>query len=325
MKFPGTGVDIRRALAAALVAGLVVSVVFVAFNWGRFLLATGPPDDPGLILGRIVSGTVLSLAVYAPFLLAVVAVVGADSHWKAVVAGAALVFALGLPLAGGSRVTWPFDPTPAVIAVSVAHVVSFLAVATAVWIGYHGGFERLAKPFEGVSHPLFAFVADALRGAELDLHRKLLAALLAGLVGAGGLVLVAVLQDVLLAATAGPGTRIGFTQAGIPLERLPVELVAETSFLLAVLFVVGARRPLRGLTKGIAVVFAVQTPLQLAPALLAPSRTVDPWAPEGPLLAPAGDALVLLGIAVAVWLAFHGGIETLRTRPPLRITGPELR
>lgn len=324
MEFPGTGVDFRRALAAALLAGLVVAVVFVAFNWVRILLTAGPPDDPELVLVRGVFGAVLSLAWHGPFLLAVVWVVS-DTHWKSVTAGAVLVFALVLPLAGGRGVEVPFDPASTELLVSVARVVNFLAVATAVWIAYNGGFERLTEPFEGVSHPLFALVADTPLGTDLDLQRGLLAVVLAGLVGAGGLVLVDGLHDLLLAATAGRTTRILFAQPGIPLERLPVEFLAEASFLLAVLLVVGARTPVRGLSKGIVVVFGVQTPLHLVPALLAPARPVDLWAPQGPVLAPAGDALVLLGIAVAVWLAFRGGIETLRDRLPRRIMGRDVQ
>lgn len=317
MEFPGTGVNFRRALAAALLAGLVVAVVFVAFNWVRILLSPGLPDDPELVLGRTVFVALLSLAVYAPFLLAVVWVVS-DTHWKSVTTGAVLVFAFALFLPGGRRVEVPFDPSSTELLVSMARVVSFLAVATAVWIAYNGGYERLTEPFDGVSHPLFANVADTPLGADLDLQRGFLAVVLAGLVGAGGLVLVDSLHDLLLAATAGGTTRILFAQPGIPLEQLPIEFVAEASFLLAVLFVVGAGTTLRGLAKGIAVVFAVQTPLGLVPALLAPTWTVDLWAPQGPVLAPASDALVLLGIAVAVWLAFRGGIEALRDRMPLR-------
>ncbi|MFC6726359.1 hypothetical protein ACFQE1_18725, partial [Halobium palmae] len=163
-------------------------------------------------------------------------------------------------------------------------------------------------------------------GSALPVPRRPVVAGLAALVGAGGRVVLDRIGDLLrtLARSGSSGTlSVSFSgpqvwSVGIPPARLPVEWLFEASFLLAVLFVTGPRIEPRDLLKGVVVIFGVQSTVTLLPALVPPSRPVDLWAVSGPVLTPFGDLTLFFALAVAVWLAFHGGLETLQRLPPSR-------
>lgn len=320
--------DRRELLAAATLAGVLVAVGSLAVTWGRLLLSGSPPIEPGEVVLGVVAGAVLMAATFVPFLLAVLVVV-ADPTPRAVAGGAVLVYAVELlttlarpspagPL-GGRQIT--------VLAVPLGRVVIFFAIATAVWLAYHGGYDRIASAAGNADqHPLFAAVADERIAPGLSLQRGLVAAGLAALVAAGGLVVVGELAEFLRAVTrpeTGGTTTVVFHPAGIPdvgiaLTELPTRWLFEASFLLAVLFVTGPRLGVADLLKGVAVVVGVQTTVTLLPALLPPFRPVEFWAASGPVLTPLGDVVLLSSVAVAVWLAFHGGLETLQRHVPGR-------
>jgi hypothetical protein len=196
--------------------------------------------------------------------------------------------------------------------------VAVLAVATAAWLAHHGGYERLvAAVGEVPQHPLFAAVADERIGPGLTVQRGLVVAVLAGAVGAGGLVSAGWAADLLGAvarATGGSGAPFfaGRWQMGIPPTRLPVEWLFEASFLLAVVLVTGPRLRARAVAAGVAVVVAVQSTVALLPMLVPPSEPVFLLAPSGPVLTPLGDVVVLLGIAVGVRVGLHDGGGRLR-------------
>lgn len=324
----------RRLVGTALLTGGLVAVAFVGFNVGRLLLAGSSPGEAAAAILEVLTGGTLSTAWFVPFVLAVLFVVAGPSR-RTVAGGAVLVYVVHLVLTvvrtivigatggvpGGDPGTVQRGIDPVVLAVPLPIVATFLAVATAVWLAHQGGYERLvAATGNADQHPLFAVVADEGIGPSLSLQRGLVAAGLAGLVGAGGLVLAGGIAD-LLQVFAGSGaaegttiqlTRIPARDVGIPLSGLPVQLLLEASFLLAVLFVTGPRIWPRDVLRGMAVIFGVQSGVNLLPVLLSPDRPLELWAASGPILAPVGDALLFVAITVAVWLAFHGGLETLQ-------------
>lgn len=165
-----------------------------------------------------------------------------------------------------------------------------------------------------------ANVADVHIGPDLTLKRGLVAAGLAAIIGAVGLVLAGGIGDILRAvARSGSGgsaiivgTQGQAWNVGVPLARLPSEWLFQASFLLGVLFVTGPQLRPRDLVKGIVVVFGVQSTVQLMPALIPPFRPVDLWSVSGPVLTPLGDAVLLFGIAVAVWLTFYDGLDGIQ-------------
>ncbi|GAA0212456.1 hypothetical protein GCM10009000_029050 [Halobacterium noricense] len=253
---------------------------------------------------------------FAPFLLAVVGVVARPTP-RVVAGGVALVYGVDLlaTLGGALATGFPGSVGPAVLAVPLSTVASLLAIAVAVWLTYHGGYDRLAAAAEGADrHPLFAALPETRLGPELPVKRGLVAAGLGALVGASGLVAADGIVELLRTATrAGAGSSISVTvsgawvwNVGIPASQFPIEWLSEASFLLAVLFVTGRRTSVRDLGKGIAVILGVRFATVLVPALVAPGRPLDPWAPSGPALASLGDVFLLVGVAVAVRLALGG-------------------
>jgi hypothetical protein len=312
----------RRLLDAALLAGTLVAVVFLALGWARLLVRGGVPARTAAFVRSVAVGWVLATASFVALLLAVLVVV-AEPSGRRVAGGAILVYGVDLLLTVGQTTLggFPGGIRPTILAVPLARVVRFLAVATAVWLAYHGGYERLVEATgDADQHPLVAVVGNRRIGAGLSLQRGVVAAGLAALVGSGGLVLAGWIGD-LLRSIAYPGAgassavfrQVRIWSVGIAPGHLPEEWLFEASFLLAVLFVTGPRVDHRNLLKGLAVVFGVQSTATLSPALLPPFRPVDLWGPSGPVLMPLGDALLLVGIATAVWLGFHGGMERLGT------------
>ncbi|QZP36899.1 hypothetical protein [Halobaculum magnesiiphilum] len=309
--------DARSALPAALGSAALVAFAFVAFGWLRLSSRSGTPaGDPVAILGALLIQAAVATVTFAPFLLAVVGVVARPTP-RVVAGGAALVYGVDLLVTVGTTLAtgFPGSVGPLVLVVPLSTVVSLLAIAVAVWLAYHGGYERLAAAAEGADrHPLFANLPKKSLGPGLSVKRGLVAAGLAALVGAGGLVAANGLGDLLRAATrAGAGGSVSVTvtgawarNVGIPPSQFPVEWLSEASFLLAVLFVAGPRVAARDLGKGIAVIVGVQSATVLVPAFVASARPLDLWAPSGPLLAPLGDVFLFVGIAVAVRLALHG-------------------
>ncbi|WP_224448634.1 hypothetical protein [Haloprofundus salilacus] len=321
MSVPECELDSQRLLGAALLASGLIAVLVVTFGWSRLLLLDRSTAGAGKIILGVMTGWSLATAAYAPFLLAVLLVVAGSSR-RAVVGGAVLVYVVDLLFIVGRTLLsdLPGELPLTIFAVPLGRVLTFLAVATAVWFAYHGGYERLVSAVGNVDqHPLFAIVAHEDIGPTLSLQRGLIATGLAAIVGAGGLVLVhgvgTFLQSVTRPETGGSSTRV-FLQGsglrvGVPLTELPVEWLFTASFLLGVIFLTGPRLRLRDFLKAIAVVFGVQSTVRLLPALIPPFRPIDLWATSGPVLAPLEDSILLFGIAVAVWMAFHDGLETL--------------
>lgn len=309
--------DGRRTLGAALASGALVAFAFVAFGWLRLSMAGRAPGDPVAVLGAVVVQWVVATVMFAPFLLAVVGAVARPTP-RVVAGGAVLVYGVDLlATVGGALVTgFPGSVGPVVLAVPLSTVVRLLAVAVAVWLAYHGGYDRLAAAAEGADrHPLFAALPETRLGPELRVKRGLVAAGLGALVGAGGLVAANGIVELVRTATrAGAGSSVSVTvsgawawNVGIPASQFPIEWLSEASFLLAVLFVTGRRVSVRGLGKGIAVILGVQFATVVVPALVAPARPLDLGAPAGPVLASLGDVFLFVGVAVAVRLAVHAG------------------
>jgi hypothetical protein len=302
------------------------AIIFVTFSWGRLFLTGDSPEAAGRVLIGILTGVAVATAGFVPFLLAVLAVV-ASPNWRSVAGGTLLVYVVDLSVLVGRAILSgvPEQLGLVVLAVPLSRVAIFLAIAVAVWLAYHGGYERLsAAAGRTDQHPLFALVADKRIGPNLSLQRGLVVAGLASLVGAGGLALAGGTSDI-LRTIARSRTTGGVTvvapqgvvwNVGIPLSQFPELWLFEASFLLSVLFVTGPRLRVRDLLKGIAVVFGVQSTVKLVPALLLSSRPLELWAVSGPVLTPMGDAFLLFGIAVAVRLAFHGNPGTLRRFMP---------
>jgi len=309
--------DGRRALGAALGSGALVAFAFVAFGWLRLSMAGRAPSDPVAVLGAVVVQGVVSTVTFAPFLLAVVGVVARPTP-RVVAGGAALVYGVDLlATLGGTLVTgFPGSVGPAILAAPLSTVASLLAIAVAVWLAYHGGYDRVAAAAEGADrHPLFAALPEPRFAPELPVKQGFVAAGLGALVGAGGLVAANEIVELLrTVARAGAGPSVSVTvsgawvwNVGIPPSQFPIEWLFEASFLLAVVFVTGPRVAARDLAKGVAVIVAVQSATRLVPALVPPARPLNPWEPSGPILTPVGDVFLFVGVAVAVRLALHDG------------------
>lgn len=260
-------------------------------------------------------------AAFVPFLLAVLFVVAQPSR-RTLAGGAVLVYVVDLLLTVGQSLLGGYSNMLGlpVLAVPLPRVVVFLSIATAVWFAYHGGYERIVSVVgNATKHPLFAVVVDNRIGPGLSLRRGLVAAVLGAIVGAGGLVVAGGVSDFLgriarqgLAGSGPPMIVSGFFwNVGIPPARLPKRWAFEASFLLGVLLVTGPRVRPRDLGNGLVVVFGVQSVVKLLPALLPPFRVPSLFGPSSPLLGPLHDATMLVGIAAAVWLAFHDGLERL--------------
>jgi hypothetical protein len=302
----------RSLLRAVLPASLLVATGSTVLALRRAL----PTRDPAELLGvaplPVVVGVGLATVTAVPFLLALLLAVTTPSR-RVAAAGAGLVYAVDFVAAVGSRLLGPEGPGPGlgVLALPLPRAITVLAVATAAWLAYHGGDERLAEWTEDAGrHPLFARLAGTHLGPGLTLRRGLVAAGVAGLVGAGGLVATGGLYDLLVAVgrlgTAGSGT-VAFParppgEVGIPLARLPARWLGEASVLLAVLFVAGPRCATRDLLKGLGLLVGVQSAVILVPAFLPPVDSVYLLGARGPLAAALPDAILLVGLAVGVRL-----------------------
>lgn len=313
MTVPETDLPFRRALAAALLAGLVVSALFVAFNWTQALVTRDLPATGRLLLGILIGG-VVSVAWYATFLLAVLLVVGRETNWRTLAGSVALVYVIDLLLAAVQGRSPFVSFQRGVLAVPLPQVGRLIAIAAAYWLAYDGGYERIAAALGHPSHPLFAIVTDDRLTTDLTVGRGVVAASLAALISVSGFVLAGTVQDLLTNASGAVVVFLTVPRVGIPLGRVPMEWLFEASLLLAVLLVTGPETAARDVLKGLAVVFVVGATARLAPALLPPFQHVALWTASGPILAPLADALLVVGIALAVWLALGSGIERVRSR-----------
>lgn len=316
--------DYRRLLGASVLAGVLCVVAGLAVAWGRLLSSGTYPVGVPEIAFAVAYGGALATVLLVPFLLAVLVVVGAPSL-RTAAGGAVLVYAVDLALTAG-QFTSTGVPTGVglpLLAVPLPRVATVLAVATGVWLAHHGGYGRLAAAAgDAAQHPLLALVADRRIGPDLSLQRGLVAASVAGVVAAASLVVARGVRD-LLRDVARPApsdtTRVVIgtdpsANVGIPPSQFPVEWLVASSFLLAVLFVTGSSLRARDLLKGVGVVLGVQVPVRLSTAGDSTGDTAGLTASADPALAPLGDVILLVGIAVAVWLAYHGGLETLAHR-----------
>lgn len=313
-----------RLVGAAVLSGVFCAVAVLAIGWGR-LLSTGryPTAAGDVVLSVVFAGT-LATVLFVPFLLAVLLVVSGPSL-RTVAGGVALVYVVDLLVTvGQSPRVGPVSAVElAVLAVPLPRVTTFLAVATGVWLAYHGGYERLAEATgDADQHPLLAHVPDRSIGPSLSLQRGLVVAGISGFLAAGGLVVARWVSDVLRTigrTDSAEVTRVvirpsPLVDVGISPDQLPIQWLVAASFVLAVLFVTGPRLRARDLLKGVAVVLGVQAPLAVLsaaePSSSASSLLVGTEAAPTPL----EDVVLLTGIAVAVWLAYHGGFELLEHR-----------
>jgi len=310
----------RRFVGAALLGGMLIALAFVAISWTQLLVDGRVPTGTDRVALGIAGGWVMAALSQVPFLLAVLLVV-ATATPRTVAVGAFVVYVVNLlrTLVNALAVPAPLELT--VFAVPLSSVVNFLGVATAVWFAFHGGYERLAAAVGDVDqHPLWANFAERRLGPGLSLQRGLVVAGLASFVAAAGFVLANAVGKFFRAvanADSARGTTVEFSRGGvwnvgIPLAEFPTEWLFTASFLLAVLLVTGSRTAPRDVLKGLAVIYGVQSGVKLLPALVPPFQPVDLWSPSGVVMGPTADAMLFLGIAVAVWLAFHGGLERVR-------------
>jgi hypothetical protein len=319
MSVSDTPLDGRRLLRAALPAGLLVAVGSTVLALLRALPTADPTELLGVSPAPVVFGVALATVTAVPFLLALLLVVTVPSRRVAAV-GAGLVYAVDLGTVVASRTV--LSPGPPlgleVLAAPLTRGVAVLAVATGVWLAYGSGYERLAGwTGDAVRHPLFAQMDGRRLGPGLTLRHGLVAAGVAGLVGAGGLVAVGGLHD-LLAAVGRPETAGSITvsfptrgsgEVGVPPTRLPARWLVEASVVLAVLFVAGPRCSARDLLKGVGVVVAVRSAVVLVPALLPPGDPIYLLGARGPLVAALPDVILLVGLVVGVRLLGRDGSE----------------
>jgi hypothetical protein len=299
----GSDASSGRLLVAALCGATVPAVGFVALVTGPAILDGAAGSTADTLLALLVAGAE-SLAWYAPLLAAVVFVGASGTALRVVVLAAAGLFGAVLALALARGLWGPFGVTSAVLTVPAAQVVRFFAVTTALRIAPYRGFDRLADRTGGLSHPLAGAVREAGLWPDRALVRPFAAALVAGVVAVAGLLAVGGLADLLatlpLDIASGPVVAAADT-AGIRATQVPRTFLSEAAFALAVVVVVGSRPTPRSILAALGVIYAVQAPVELLPPLLA-GRTVALWAVNGPLVIPASDAAVVLGLALATWL-----------------------
>lgn len=314
--------DRHRLPGAAVLASVCCAVGALAVGWLRLLSTGRYPAAVGDVVVSLVYGGVVVTASFLPLLFAVLVVVAAPTP-RRVAGGAVLVYAVDLlmTISQPPLASVPASVDVTVLAVPLPRVATVLAIATAAWLAFHGGYERLALAAgDADQHPIFAFVADESIAPALTVQRGVVVAGLAGVVSAGGLYVAGRLSEFLEAIvrpepTGATGIVIRPAAAysvGIPLAELPVEWLFELSFLLAVLFVTGPRLAARDLLKGISVLVGVQVPVSLLAAFGSTDRAAELSNGLAPVLTPLDDVVLLSDIAVAVWLAFHGGLETIR-------------
>lgn len=317
-------VPLRRLVGAALLSGVLCAVAVTAVGLGRLLSTGWYPGAIGDVVLPVVYGGTLATVLFVAFLLAVLLVV-ADPSLRTVAVGAGLVYVVDLVVTLGQTpaVGPPSGIELAVLAVPLPRVATLIAVATGVWLSYQGGYERLAEAAgDADQHPLFALVSDGVIAPALPLQRGVVVAGLSGFLAAGGLVVAGWVSDVLQSIGRPDSTGVTrvvirptpLVDVGVPLDQLPLQWLIATSFVLGVLCVTGPRLRARDLLKGVAVVLGVQAPL----ALLSPT---EPSGSASELVAgteaavtPLADVILLTGIAVAIWLAYHGGLEPLESR-----------
>jgi hypothetical protein len=157
----------RHDISAAVIAGALAALLSILLTVSRTAATNrtlGPLPDllPGLLINWV--GTIL---VFAPLLLAVRIVVRQPTRWS-VAAGAALVYVvdllvtLGTAILGGAILSSPLS----ILVAPLESVVTVLAIATAVWLAYHDGYDWLVTNLENVvvaessSDPQPALVAD---------------------------------------------------------------------------------------------------------------------------------------------------------------------
>lgn len=325
MPSPESLPDYRGLVGASLLSGSCCALAVLTVGWARLLSTSRYPTAAGDVAFSVLYGGAVATVLFAAYLLAVLVVV-ADPSPRNAAGGAVLVYTVDLAVTvwQSGLVRFPTDVGLAVLAVPLPRVATLLAVATAVWFAYHDGYERLAAAAgDADQHPLFASVADRQLAPALSARRALVSVGLGGLISAGGLVAAGWFGDVLQnigRPESGDVTRVvirpaPFVDVGIPLDQLPVEWLVSASFLLAVLFVTGPRLEPLDLLKGVGVVLLVQGPLALLSASEFAGRAGPLAAVQGASPALVEDVVLLAGIAVAVWLAYHGGLETVQYRP----------
>lgn len=315
---------LRRLVGAALLAGVLCAVAVTAVGWGRLLSMGRYPGATGDVVLSVVYGGALATVLFVPFLLAVLLVI-ADPSLRTVAVGAGLVYVVDLVVTLGQMpAVGPLSGIElAVLAVPLPRVATFLAVAAGVWLTYHGGYERLAVAAgDAEQHPLLAHVPDRVIAPALPLQRGFVVAGIAGFLAAGGLVVAGGVSDVLQEIGRPDATGVTrvvirpspLVDVGVPLDQLPLQWLIAASFVLAVLFVTGPRLRSRDLLKGVAVVLCVQAPLALLSTTEPSSSALELVAGTEAAVTPLADVILLTGIALAVWLAYHGGFEPLEYR-----------
>lgn len=324
MTLQSSDVPFRRLVGGAVLAGVLCAVAVTAVGWSR-LLATGRyPRVTGDVVLSVVYAGALATVLFVPFLLAVLPVV-ADPSLRTVAGGAGLVYVVDLLVTVGQtpRVGPLSDVELAVLAVPLPRVATLVAIATGVWLAHHGGYERLAAAAgDADQHPLLAHVPDRPIGPSLSLQRGLVVAGIAGFLGAGGLVVTRWVSEVLQSIGRTGSTEVTrivirpspLVDVGVSLGQLPIQWPIAATFVLAVLFVTGPRLRASDLLKGVAVVLVVQAPLALLSTTGPSVSALDLLAGTEAAPTPLADVILLTGIAVAVWLTYHGGLETIEHR-----------
>lgn len=307
----------RRLLVAALLAAVGVTAIYSTVHTSIVLL--GPtevvtPFDGAVGFVVTVVGTWLSAALwYVPYLFVVLRFLGEPSQ-KNLVGGAVVIYLVGLLFTWLGGQVLGAETTAAAAVRPLGNVATYLAVVTVVWLAYHGGVERLTDALD-TAHPVTAIGAETRLTPDLPLQHGVLAAVAAGLLGALGLALTGVLYEQVQAAAAGP-SGVVLASVGVPPERIPFEAGFQAVFLLSVLLVTGPRLSRRWVATAAGVVLAGQTAVAVVWGLVVADTEL--LAVGGPLLRPVAGASTLLALAVAVWLAFHDGVERLGERGPLR-------
>ena len=313
MSVPEPDITRRRAVAAAALAGVAVALLSTAVIWTQALL-TREFALSGTLLAGFLADAVFAVVWYAAFLLAVLFVVGGGVNRRTLTNGAALVYAVDLLPAVARSASGFGTLGPQVLVVPFPAVGRFFAIAAAYWLAWEDGYDRVRSALGNPTHPLFDVVSGNRVAPGLALGRAVVSAALAGAVAVAAAVGTGVLYDLLTGAARASSVRVSFFDVGIPIEEGPTAWLFETAWLLSALLVTGPRARARDLLTGLAVVFGVGAGVRLGPALLPPYGGVDLWAPSGPVMAPFADALLVVGIAVAHWLAFRGGLERFDRR-----------